>query len=336
MGKLLSIRTSLMSYSDIDGEVSNPLQKGFDWARQYLNIPVGSATSDDAVVPPGGSVVLFDGSRALPTALLAGTSEVQLSLLDASKSTYRLQITTPPGAFRTERSLSLTAASQIVVSISNNALATFTLSSGGSFAAAVPGDILRIKGMQTGDVAGPFSPINSGYWVVLTASSSVITARRAPGKCFEGVAETVVIGATDTANQFRIYSSAGVQAGDSMLISGTLSSVTRGDYAVLQVGPDFVDFVSGTPLPLEGPLVVAGASDFVFYTDAKQLVYIEVDQKAVVRYNAQSDSENVIKPITVGSDRQPGLAMKWGHSYRCEVVNTNEAASMRVNWIVSE
>jgi hypothetical protein len=337
MGILLSIRNSLLGYSDAYGEVNNPLQKSFDWNRQYLNIPTKSATSDSGKIAPGESLVIFDGQRNLPTPMSTLSTNLSVSLIDSKKSIYRLSISSGAGAFRTERALGLTATSSIQVSISNNALATFTLTGSGSFSTVQIGDILRIKGLKTHDTSNVvFSSINSGYWVVLSASATVITAKRLPPQCFEGVNETVVIGTNDTANQFRVYSSSGIQVGDSFEISGTFSSLLFKAYSVRDVGPNFVDFVSGTALPNQGPLLLGSLSDLIFYTKAKKLVYIESDQRVVVKYNNQSGSENVIDPIVVGSEKQPGFSMKYGHAYKCVIENPSDVDSVNVKWILSE
>lgn len=336
MGLLINIRNYLLAYSDSCGVVSNPDQKSWDWARQYLSIPAQNGTSDFSTVPAGGEITLFDGVSSLPSPMSLST-DLSLSLVSPQASIYRLKISND-GAFRDERDLDIDDTSQLGVSVNNNSIATFTLLSGsGDLSPASPGDVLRIKGFRTNETTDVvFAAANSGYWTVLSSDSTSLVAKRLPGKIFEGVNQTVTIGPTDTDNQFRVYSSQGIQEGDSFVLSGSLSPASFGDYDVLGVGPDFVDFVSAIPLPEQSGVQLSALSDLVFYSNAKKLVYIEADQNIAVRYNAQTGNDNVVTPVMVGNEKLPGFTSKFGHTYKCVVKNLSATDKLNIKWILSE
>ena len=337
MGIILKITSALLGYSDEAGVNANPLLKLFDFTRRYDSIPAVNGESRNMTIQPGATSSLFDGTRSMPSPMVPTTTTLTLAKLSSTTSTYRLSIASG-GAFRTERSLSLVAASSIAVSINNSAIATFTLSLGGSFAAAQIGDIIRIKGPKAGDTAPfVFASSNSGYWQVLSSTSTTITAKRLPGESFEGINEAaVVIGASDTANQFRVYSNAGIQKGDSFIIQGSLSSASFNSYDVKEVAPNFIDFVSGISIPEQSGVILASADDIVFYTNAKKLVYVESDQKIVLKFNGSTEEGVLVDPILYNDQTLPGYFMKWGFAWKCEVVNKSSTNSAQIRWIDAE
>jgi hypothetical protein len=341
MGLILNIINSLLAYNDARGVTQNPLQRAFDWERRYASVPVKNATSDFTTIPAGASYTLFDGTRSLPTALSAGSSQMEIKKLDSSKSLYRLKITSGPGQFRAQRITDFNATTQISTVVNNNAVMTMTVpnSSNGDFTNAQVGDIVRVKGPSTGDNSqNAFSAANSGYWVVIAKdiNNLNVTIKRPSGTLFQGVNETVTLGVTLTSEQIMIYSQSGVLADDSFIIGGTFSPATHNNYDIQQVGPTFVDFVSGEPLPEEVSLTLADASDLIFYSSAKKLVYIETDQNIAVQYNLDTSHNNIVKPIQVGNDILVGYANKWGFTWKCTVVNRSQINSANIKWLVTE
>jgi hypothetical protein len=339
MALLLNIINSILGYNDAKGVVTNPNQKAFDWQRQYTSISMSNGTSDFNTIEPGGSVTLFDGTRNLPQALSAGSTYFSLTKLSASTSTYRLKITAGAGQFRTPRTTSFDQTTQIQMTINNNAIMTMEKTAGaGSFSNAQIGDVIRIRGNLTGDLTGnAFSAANSGYWVVIALNSSTkITVKRQAGQSFQGVTELVTIGATNTSDQLRIYSSSGVQTTDSFIIQGSLSSASFGNYDVAQVGPDFIDFISGQSLPDETGVMLSSVNDLIVYSNAKKLVYIEVDQNSSIRYNLDTSDNNIVTPIQAGNDVMSGYSNKWGFTWKCVVVNKSSINPLNVKWICAE
>lgn len=187
---ILNVLNQMLAYSDSTGVTDNPRKRNFDYTRRSFDISVGPPTSDAAVIPPGSSLTLFDGTE--PTGLIAGTSQVSMSLLSAQNSVYALSAT-GGSQFRTARTISgLTTAA---VTINNNALAVFNFASA-SLTGVVVGDIMRISGALLYDT-GPFAfnPLNAGLWVVIGVTGSTISAIRLVGQPFSGAQETVNPGA---------------------------------------------------------------------------------------------------------------------------------------------
>lgn len=341
MGILVNLINSLLGYNDARGVVNNPLQRSFDWERRYQSIPMKSGSSDSAVIEPGGSITLFDGTRTLPTSLVASSSVLSISKLDSTKSIYRLTIVSGPGAFRQARTTSFASATSLTFAVNNNAVATLSVpnSVNGDFTNAQVGDIVRIKGVNTQDSSNlVFAAPNSGYWIIIAKAGNnlSVTLRRPYNQSFSGLNETVTLGATDTANQVLIYSPLGIQINDSFIIQGTFSSATWNDYDVLQVGPSFIDFVVGSPIPEESNLTLASTNDLIVYANAKKLVYIEADQSVAVRYNLDSSDNNMIKPIQVGNDVLNGFDKKLGFAWKCILVNKSTINPANVKWIACE
>lgn len=327
MSEILNLNTSLLTYDDTDqGTTNNPMRRLSDWTRRFSNVVVSRAKSSSFVIDPGQSLLLFSGVR---TTSIDGTTAFGMSLLSSSTSTYRF--TNSAGAapaFRTARALATSALSQVVVAINNNAVATFTVSIAGSFAAAQVGDILRIAGVATGDASGPFAAGNEGYWVVLSATASVLTCRRLAGAAFSGSAETVILGVT-FATLFTVYSSAGVQIGDKVEISAGFSVVTQRTFTVSQVAPTFFEVVSADPLPLETG-ILPGAAGMVFYTAAKKVVYCEVDQEAVVRPNGYTGDLIRLSPFTPSDSSLVASYQQIGNIFSLTVVNKSDVNTLNL------
>lgn len=339
MGILLNIVNSLLGYKDSSGVVSNPLQRSFDWSRRYTNVPAENGTSDEITLQPGQSQIIFDGTRSPSQAFNPSTTQLSLDLLSLSSSTYRLSVASGAGQFRTPRAINFSSATSVSLVVNNNAIATITINSPTteSFVSVQIGDVLRIRGYNTGDTSDiAFSAINSGYWTVISSSAASVTVKRPSGQSFSGASETVTIGSASTQDQLSVYSSIGIQIGDSFSIQGTLSQSSYGNYSVLRVSPTSIDFVSGTPLAQEHNKPLSALSDVVFYSDAKKLLYVEVDQNCAVRFNGQSDNLNVITPIQVGQESLPGYLNKWGYTWKCEVVNLSQVDSLNVKWIAAD
>ena len=337
--QLLTVVQSILAYSNAQGVSSNPLQKSADWTSRLQNLTVSAVTSDTDVVQPAQEIVLFDGTQAMSQALNPSNSVLTLVLISNTSSNYRLNIDAGDGLFRVRRAVqsTLTTSSSIAVTVNNNAIANFVISGAGSFAAAQVGDILKIKGPSTGDSSGNlFNPINSGYWVILNASSTTITARRMAGQPFSGVSETVLL-SSNPQTHLDVYSAQGVQLGDTLNISGsTLVSSSAGQYTVTQVSPTSIDFVSANPLANQSGVSVASASDILFYSNAKKLVYIESDQPIAIKYNLDTSENNRVDPIEVGSDYLPGYSHKWGRTWSCSVKNLSQVDIANIKYIFAE
>ena len=307
---ILNIIMQFLAYSD-PAVTEAPSQKNFDWTRKIYSIPVTNPQSDTEVIEPGGSMVLFNGTK--PTSL-NGTSVLAIELLPDVPSGYRIKVTSGPAGFRTDRNAGALAACQVTVN--NSAVVTFDFTGFDSSIITV-GDIMRIKGQVTSDT-GPFAfnPLNAGEWKVIGKAGSKVSCVRPVGEPFSAVTETVTTAGTDV----RFYSASGIQKEDKVSITGTFSPVSQKVYVITDVTPDTFDVVSTDPIPLEDTLTYAPGS-LTFYTESKRMVEIEADQDCVVRFNGSTDDSVKLTPIKVSDTALPGFISKWGDTYTCEVVN---------------
>lgn len=310
---LMNLLLSSLSYED-QSATDNPSQRSFDYTRKLSAIVTDNPESDSGVVPPMGSRQLFSG--VVPT-LLSGSSVLSLSLLSAQDSIYRLEVTSGPAGFRTARSVS--GVTTAVVAINNNALATFTFA-GATLTAVQPGDVMRIRGAKLYDTAPyAFSPLNAGLWNVLSVVGDTVTVARPVGELFSGANESVSVATADVS----FYSADGVQPGQAFELSGVVSPASRGTYSVRDATPNYIDFVSGQPLPEEtGLTYVTGA--LTIYSNAKRWIYLEVDQDSSLRLNGDTTDQNRVQPIVAGDPALVGFFMKWGLVSSATLVNKSQ------------
>lgn len=307
---LLNILNSLLAFDD-GSPTDNPALRDFDWTRKLSQIQVSNPSRTKIVVPPLGSAQLFDGTVDTD---LDGTSDVSLALLDAQQSLYRLTVTAGPSGFRTARAVS--GITSCAVTTNNSSVAVFTFA-GATLTSVQEGDVMRIAGAVLNDPgAFEFNPLNAGLWTVLAVSGTAVSVARPAGTQFVAATETVAAAASDV----QFYSADGVQVGQKLSVTGTLSIVSRQTYAVAAVTPSTIDFVSGTPLPQQSGLDYSPGT-FTFYSNSKRLMYIEVTQESILRMNGDSGSSCLLGPVVAGDPTLPGCFQKWGDTYQATIVN---------------
>ena len=308
--KFLNIITHILAY-DNKTVTDNPIRRYADWARRMFNLPIQEPVSSHIELEPTTSKVIFDGSR--PHGLMAGVSLVTLLLLDSKKSKYRL-LTGEADAFRASRSVS--GLDDCQVTVNNNSVVVFDFGAANLSTVQV-GDIMRIKTKLLYDEQPfAFNPLNGGYWKILSVGAGQVQAVRPKGQAFSAVNEIV----SAVVDDVEFFSSQGIQAGDKVKISGTLSSVSHRIYNVSDVNPQYIDLISSQPLPEEED-VAYEADSIVFYTQAKKLLYIESDQELVVRINGDTSENVTIIPAIVGDPNAPAYFHMWGEIYKLELLN---------------
>lgn len=307
---ILNLINQILCYSD-PGVTDNPHERAFDHRRRYESISVKNPSGDSRKLAPGESFSVFQNAVATG---LSGASVVQIALVNSEKSVYRLS-SSGSDIFRTSRAPTGLAA--CAVTINNQSVAVFDFT-GATLTGVLVGDIMRIKGANVYD-AGPylFNPINSGIWKVIGISGTKISAVREVGKAFEAVAESV---AGPVASDVQFYADDKVRPGMQFQVSGTFSQVTQRVFEVQNSTPDSIDFVSTAAIPEETGLTYVSGS-VVFYTGIKRMIYVEADQECSIRFNGQTDDNNLITPIQGGDQVLRGSFMKWGDTYSCTVVN---------------
>jgi hypothetical protein len=312
----LNLHTKLLAFSDRNIN-SNPRLRVVDWEREVSGIAVKDPDSRGHEIPVGSSKLIFDGVRSTA---IDGTTTFSIDLLANDSSKYRITHTggTNP-AFKTGRGLTLNSC---VLTFSVNANQTVNLSvpllSPSDFTNVLANDVIFIPHTTTGDAANVISIMNSGYWQVLakTNAQNIIIARLY-GATFEGTSETVVL----TSNsQIRAFSASGVQIGDTVVISAGFSTAAQKSYLVTAVTDLFVEFVSTLPIPDESNIIPTAAG-MSFYTEAKNVLYIEADQECVIGINGDTGDYQKVSPIEPGNSEAPGIYLKWGPVYSLTVVN---------------
>lgn len=309
----LTIATQATAYEDAD-TTSNPSQLPVDWKFQVTNLPVDNPSTTPFTVPAGGTFLVVDGSR--PTSL-DGSTVFNLRASPVVPSRYR--VTNTAGAapvFRTDRAVSVQGVS-LALAANRNQAVTVVAGSSAPFTSVQVGDVVLVPGPSTGDPVTLFSQLNEGYWSVLTATGTTLTLARLPGQPFSGVTETVVPASN---GQFRVFSAAGVQVGDSVDISAGFSAPARRTFVVVALAPDWFEFQSTSPLGEESG-IAPGVTGMLFYAAAKRWIRIEVDQECVVRLNGDTGTTNRVVPIIAGDRRLRGWFEKFGPVWRAEVVN---------------
>lgn len=297
----------LNTYSDACAS-NNPSLSNFKWTREITGIPAQNPISEALTLAPGESKNLFSGVRALDS---DAATEWEIALKPLSTHTYRLSgIAGNLPNFRTPRAIAIDATTE-VTTVTNGPIVTFNFTDGTlpDLSSVVVGDACRI-----GD---QFNQLNQGEFKVLakTATSFTIENQVAYN-------ETVVLGA-DFEDQIQIYSAAGVQIGDTVIINSGFSLVTQGAYKVTGVAANFIEFYSTALLPQETAILSPGLA---VYSAAKSLIYLETDQKVAVRVNGSLVSN--MEPFIINDTARPGVFMLKSTVYSLDVQNmsTNTAS----------
>lgn len=319
MSPTLNITVKLQAFADVPAN-SNPRLKIFDWTRDNSGIEAQEPQAEGHVLAPGASKTIFSGLR--PTTL-DGTTAFGVALLNTDPSSYRFTWTggTNP-TLRTGRSLT-PAGMTLTFVVNANASVTVT-SSAALFGSVQAGDSVFIPNTTTGDTANVINVINSGYWTVLSVNSTTsLTLVRPTGQDFEGIGESVLL---STNSQFRAYSAAGVQSGDSVDISAGFNASTQKIFKITNVTDLFFEVVSTSPLANESGIIPT-ATGMIFYEAAKKLVYIESSQECVVRTNGDTGDTQRIEPTDASDSGRPGMYMKVGPTWSLVIVNKSTSSA---------
>jgi len=319
MDSFLSFVMRAVGFDDLP-PTSNPTRKGIDQKLSLQNIPVDNDQTQEFHLDPAGSVTVVDGLRTIS---VDASTAFDLTAIDAI--TYRLTWTGAGAApvFRTDRAINLTGRTLDLVVNSNLSL-TITADGGTPFSAVVAGDVLFIPGISTGDDAGPFNDLNTGFWTVLTSSSTVMTVARDASiyPVFSGISEADI--ASIAADEFMVFTSAGVQVGDTVDLSDGFALATLRSFDITAVTPGWVQFQSTAPLGEESD-IVPGTAGITVYTNRKRFVLIMTDQEVAVQYNGVTGTENRIEPLLAGTLGFEGWETKFGTVWKLVLVNRSSA-----------
>lgn len=315
MKSILNVINSILAYDEPNGHTDNPSKRNVDWSRRFLGVSVENPKSQTYTIPAGQTLSIFDGTRINP---LDVTSILDVTNIVPSESKYRLKVTAGTSGFKTARAIS--GVDEVIVTTNNNTVATFQFI-GATISSVQSGDIMRINSLELSETAPYlFNSLNGGLWVVIGISGDTVTVMRETGCDFVGIAETIAAGA-GAASDVQFYAQDGVMVGDTVDISGTLSTASQKSYKVIDVTPTQIDFISTTPIPEETNLTYV-LSSIVFYTDAKSLIYIESDQEGNILLNGDTTGFNKIKPLGLpGDPNTVGYFHMYGTVFKCEIQN---------------
>jgi hypothetical protein len=315
----LNVTTKIIAFNDAQIS-SNPRLRLTDWMRDMSGIAVADPKSESHQILPGASYSIFNNAR---TTTIDGTSVFSLALLASGTTRYRITNTagTVPG-FRTPRTVAISGLTLTVTAQSNGTLVV--ASSAAAFGAVQLGDYVFIPGVATGDAANVFSVLNVGYWVVLGVSGTQnITLVRPVGQDFVGVSEVVVPASN---SQFKVFSAAGIQIGDSLDITAGFASSSLKNVVVTAVTDSFVEFTSTVPM-YEQTGVLPGNAGLAFYSETREFLYVESDSEVVVRINGDTGNYQRTVPVDSSDPTRPGVYMKWGPVWSLTLYNRSSVTA---------
>lgn len=309
---MLNINSSLVAFSDTVAS-NNPRLKVFDWTRWLNGIQVNNPRSEQFVVPARSTVQVFNGTRATT---IAANSAFTLTYLEGS--TYRFSYTggTDP-TFAVNVPLTFTARNLTVVTNANQTITITDTTSSNAFTGLAADQTVYIY--DTVDTATPaFNGLNSGFWIVLSATAAAVILARPEGTPFSSFDETLT--AVNAANNMIAFTPSMVQVGDTLRVTGGFVTSTQNTYTVLEVTSKWVDVVSTYPLATEVG-VIPGTANMVFYSAGKRFVRVECDQRARLYFNGAVDNSQEIEPWEAGNPQQVGWNERTGPVWSLSVYN---------------
>lgn len=173
-----------------------------------------------------------------------------------------------------------------------------------------------LSGVSVGDnvlIGNQFNPLNQGTYTVIAVTTTSFTLVNETG-AIEG---PILLG-SGFASQVQIYSAAGVQVGDMLVISGGFSPVTQGSYKITGVTATYLQFYTTAILPIEGPIMTEAIA---VYSAAKTLVYLEADQNCTVTLNGSNAAQ--VSPFVINNYTKPGMFMNSSTIYSLSVTNNS-------------
>ena len=286
---------------------NSPSKNFFKWTRE-LQTSISSALSETFTIAPGTTQTLFNGVVSLTQ---DGSTQYSLALAPFQTSIYQLTNTggTPP-TFRTLRVIGTDATTQVTTSV-NGPILTYTFTGG---------TLPSLASVQAGDnvlIGNDFNVLNqgpTGIWQIVSLTSNSFSVVNPTGY----VEGPITLG-SGFANQVRIFSAAGVQIGDTLVISSGFSPVSRNSYQITLVTDYYLQFSYLGSLPAEGPIT----TEVAVYDMAKSFIYMESDQNLGVTLNGTLSGAQIIPQVANGSVF-PGSFMQNGSVvYSLSVTNNS-------------
>lgn len=302
-----NILVSLQSYKDTN-PTNNPSMSHFKWSREQQGLSSEKPISQELSLAPAESKLIFDGSRTLTH---DGTTQYSLTKKPLISNTYILKnVAGTATNFRTPRTSGADATTQVTVS-KNGTLVTLTSTAGTALS-------LISGGVIVGDLVSLGSGLNSlnqGVFKILSLTATSLSLENV-----SGAAEVVVLGASFASN-LEIFSSSGVQVGDTVKISGGFSPVSRESFEITAVFSNRIEIFSSKTLPEETNILTNAIN---IYSAAKKFIYIESSDHLTLTINGTS--QVTIEPFVETSGNKPGMYFQkstiWSLSCNNDSINT--------------
>lgn len=290
-----------------------PNRSNFKWERNANSIFANNPTSLEFSMAPGETRTLFNGQRTLTQ---DNTTQYTLSLVPFTMTTYQIKWVggTSP-RFRTARVSGANSSTNVTVTV-NGPVATFASGIGQPFdlisGGVVVGDSVRI--------GSNFSPANQGEWKIISMTNTSFSVANPLA-----VAEGPINLGSSYNSQVDIYSAAGVQVNDTLIISGGFSPASWGSYTITAVSDTFIQFSSLNALPQESSITTQAIAAYFI---AKKLIYMESDQHVTMAINGASGNE--INPLVtcgcnglIPNKQEPGMFLRTSTVYSISITNVS-------------
>jgi hypothetical protein len=305
----LNLLLNVNIYND-PNPTNKPTQNNVDWSINVVGMDVAEPCSKTVVLAPSETKTLFSGE--VETAVDNTTSFDLLPKSGASNTFILAWSSGSKPEFRLERDLSQDATSELTLTKVGGLLEIE--STGGT-----PIDFLN-SGVVVGDelrLGDEFNSFNRGKFKVLSVDSDKITVQN-----YSAENEVVILGVNFLEN-IKIYSSSGVQIGDTLDINENFNSFIRGSYEITDVYPDRLEFHSSKLLPSS----LDEQSEITIFNNLKQFLYLEVNKTCQLEINGENQGD--IEPLSVGVQKKNGILLKTGKMYQATITNkTLESATV--------
>lgn len=301
----LNLLVHINAYKD-NVPTNNPTKSHFKWTLDSQSSEINEPESKNVDIQPGETLSIFSGISSISD---DGTTTYDIALKAGTSNTYRISHNggTAP-AFRAARTTGADATTEVTVT-KNGPLLKFESTGGTALAliagGAIVGDMVRIG-------AG-FNLINQGEYKILSLDATSFQIKNLVGQ-----AEGPILLDADFADDIKIYSAAGIQAGEKVNIDSDFSSASFGTYEITDVTPEYIEIYSINSLPEE----TAVLTQLSIYSSSKNFIYVETDKNLSISIDGVNAGD--IEPLTCGTKLKKGVYLKTGNSYAATITNNSQ------------
>lgn len=231
------------------------------------------------------------------TSALSNTTGLQVSQpISSLTTTWRLSWTgagTDP-QFRIARALSTSALTAITITRLSDTIVRLSQATAPLSTSAIAiGDYLLIE-KTTDSFTSPFATSNQGTPVKVVGKTSTTIDVQDNGFM---VAETAVVLGADFAQVLKVFSSAGVQVNDTLVIKSTaLNAGNRGEFKVTAVSSDYVE-IEASSLVLESVTGVV-ATDLYFADEVIRFLAVSASGQVKITIDGEPVETSILDTVS--------------------------------------